>query len=315
MIEGILIEGLVYGIMALGVFIAFRVLDFADLTVEGSFPFGAAAGGALLAGGAAAPAALLAAFAAGALAGCDTSAIHHGFKVPPLLAGIVTMTGLYSVDLRLLGGRANLPLIAVNPVMRWSEAWLGPSVPPVLASAAAFGLGALALVLALDLFFHTELGIAIGALGDNETSVVSVGADPTALRSIGIALANGLAGLSGALAASYQGFADVNFGSGVIAAGLASVMLGELLLPSSRIGVQLLRVLAGSVLFRAIMYAGRSWGYLAGITPNDLRLLNALLVVAALAASRGRARLSRDAALHRAKLGRGSPARGGGGAS
>ncbi|HRZ63568.1 MAG TPA: ABC transporter permease, partial [Spirochaetia bacterium] len=133
--------------------------------------------------------------------------------------------------------------------------------------------------------------------------------------SIGIALANGLAGLSGALAASYQGFADVNFGSGVIAAGLASVMLGELLLPSSRIGVQLLRVLAGSVLFRAIMYAGRSWGYLAGITPNDLRLLNALLVVAALAASRGRARLSRDAALRRAKRGRGSPARGGGGAS
>ena len=315
MIEGILIEGLVYGIMALGVFIAFRVLDFADLTVEGSFPFGAAAGGALLAGGTAAPAALLAAFAAGALAGCATSAIHHGFKVPPLLAGIVTMTGLYSVDLRLLGGRANLPLITFNPVMRGSEAWLGPGVPPVLASAAAFGLGALALVLALDLFFHTELGIAIGALGDNETSVVSVGADPTALRSIGIALANGLAGLSGALAASYQGFADVNFGSGVIAAGLASVMLGELLLPSSRIGVQLLRVLAGSVLFRAIMYAGRSWGYLAGITPNDLRLLNALLVVAALAASRGRARLSRDAALRRAKRGRGSPARGGGGAS
>jgi putative ABC transport system permease protein len=296
MIEGILIEGLVYGIMALGVFIAFRILDFADLTVEGAFPFGASVGGAIIASGVPAPFALLAAFGAGALAGCATSAIHHGFKVPPLLAGIVTMTGLYSIDLRVLGGKANLPLIDVNPVMRASESWLGRGVDPALASCLAFGLGCLALVVALDLFFHTELGLAIGALGDNETSIVSAGVNPVTLRTLGIALANGLAGLSGALAASYQGFADVNFGAGVIAAGLASVMLGELILRSNRIGGQLARVLAGSVLFRAIMYAGRSWGYLAGITPNDLRLLNALLVVLALALSNGKGRLILSAA-------------------
>lgn len=291
MIEGILLEGLIYGIMALGVFISFRILDFPDLTAEGAFPFGAAVGGALIAKGGSPALALLAAFAAGSAAGCATSAIHHGLKVPALLAGIVTMTGLYSIDLRVLGNKANLPLIATNPIMSFSQSWLGPGTDPALASFAAFGLGVAILIIVLDLFFHTELGLSLGSLGDNEASVVSMGVNPVSLRTLGIALGNGLSGLSGALAASYQGFADVNFGSGIIAAGLASVMLGELILGSNRIGVQLLRVFLGSVLFRAIMYAGRSWGYLAGITPNDLKLLTAVLVVLALALSRSKAKL------------------------
>jgi putative ABC transport system permease protein len=291
MLEGILLEGLIYGIMALGVFIAFRVLDFPDLTPEGAFPFGAAVGGAIIASGGSGLIALAAAFAAGALAGCATSAIHHGLKVPALLAGIVTMTGLYSVDLRVLGGRANLPLIAKNPIMRGSESWLGASVDPTVASLLAFTLGTALLLVLLILFFHTEIGVALGALGDNEASVVSAAVNPVRLRTLGIALGNGLAGLSGALAASYQGFADVNFGSGIIAAGLASVMLGELVIRSNRIGVLLVRVFLGSLLFRAIMFAGRSWGYLAGITPNDLKLLTAVLVVAALALSRWKDRL------------------------
>jgi putative tryptophan/tyrosine transport system permease protein len=286
MVEGILLEGLIYGIMAIGVFIAFRVLDFPDLTAEGAFPFGASVGGALIAVGCPAPLALVAAFGAGALAGCATSAIYHGLKVPALLAGIVTMTGLYSIDLRVLGGRANLPLIANNPVMRAAESWLGSSFNTSWASFAAFALGSIVLVVLLDLFFHTEIGVALGALGNNEASVVSAGVDPVRLRTLGTALGNGLAGLAGALAASYQGFADVNFGSGVIAAGLASVMLGELVIRSNRIGVLLVRVIIGSLLFRAIMYAGRSWGYLAGITPNDLKLMTALLVVLALALTR-----------------------------
>ena len=286
MVEGILLEGLIYGIMALGVFIAFRVLDFPDLTAEGAFPFGAAVGGALIASGASGPIALIAAFGAGALAGCATSAIHHGLKVPALLAGIVTMTGLYSIDLRVLGGRANLPLIANNPVLRGSESWLGAQVDPTLASLLAFALGTAVLLVLLALFFHTEIGVALGALGDNEAAVGSAGVNPVRLLTVGIALGNGLAGLSGALAASYQGFADVNFGSGIIAAGLASVMLGELVLRSNRIGGLLLRVLLGSLLFRGIMYAGRTWRYLAGSTPNDLKLLTAVLVVAALALSR-----------------------------
>jgi putative tryptophan/tyrosine transport system permease protein len=291
MIEGILLEGLIYGIMALGVFMAFRILDFPDLTAEGAFPFGASVGGALISAGCPSPLALLAAFGAGALAGCATSAIHHGLKVPALLAGVITITGLYSIDLRVLGGRANLPLIARNPVMRAAESWLGPSFNTSWAAFFAFAILVLLLVVLLDLFFHSEVGVALGALGDNEASVVSAGVNPVRLRTLGIALGNGLAGLAGALAASYQGFADVNFGQGVIAAGLASVMLGELILRSNRIGLLIFRVILGSLLFRAIMYAGRSWGYLAGITPNDLKLLTAVLVIVALALTRWKDRI------------------------
>lgn len=297
MIEGILVEGFVYGILALGVFISFRVLDFADLTVEGSFPAGAAAAasvataawtgaGAGRPSGFAVAAAVVAGFAAGGLAGLATSLIHHRLKVPPLLAGIVTMTGFYSINLRVLGGKPNLPLIKNNPLLNGARSWLGSAVSQDIALLAAAFLAALLVAAVLDLFFHTEMGIAMGALGDNEASVVQAGVNPATLRSGGIVLSNGLAGLSGALAAAYQGFADVNFGSGIVAAGLASVMLGELLIKSQYIGVQLFRVVLGSILFRALMYAARSWGYLAGITPNDLRLLTALLIVGAVAFSK-----------------------------
>ncbi len=302
MIQGIFIEGLVYGILALGVFISFRVLDFADLTAEGAFPFGACAGAAAIAAGAPAAFGLLCAFCAGAAAGAVTALIHHRFHVPALLAGIVTMTGLYSIDLRVLGNRPNLPLIAINPIMRGSENWLGPNADPVFASSLAFAIGTALLLCVLDLFFHTEVGLSLGALGDNEKSVISAGVNPEALRTLGVALANGLAGLSGGLAASYQGFADVNFGQGVIAGALASVMLGELLLRTNKIGIQLLRVILGSILFRGIMYAGRSWGYLAGITPNDLKLLTAVLVVLALALNRAKEKLGQRNAARGAVL-------------
>jgi len=295
MIEGILVEGLIYGIMALGLFISFRVLDFPDLTVEGSFPAGAAAAGAIVgvsgralaagAGGfvaAAAPLlALIAGFAAGAAAGLATSMIHHKLKVPPILAGIVTMTGFYSINLRILGGRPNLPLIKNNPLLDIARGWLGSGIAQDISVFLAALLVALLVAGLMDLFFHTELGIAMGALGDNEASVVQAGINPVSLRTLGIALANGITGLSGALAASYQGFADVNFGAGIVASGLASVMLGELIIKSQFITIQILRVLLGSILFKGLMYVARSWGYLAGITPNDLRLLTALLIIGA----------------------------------
>jgi putative ABC transport system permease protein len=143
-------------------------------------------------------------------------------------------------------------------------------------------------------FFSTEAGIAMGALGDNEAVVIAAGANPVSLRTTGVALSGGLCGLAGALAASYQGFADVNFGSGVVAAGLASVMVGELLLKSNRIGPQIARVVLGSIMFRGLMFAGRSYGYLIGMTPNDLRLVTALLVIGAIAL--GRVRKKRRAA-------------------
>ncbi len=282
MIEAILVEGLVYGILALGVFVSFRVLDFPDLTAEGAFPLGAAAAAALISAGANPVVAMLGAFTAGALAGAATGSIYATLRVPSLLAGIVVMTGLWSVNLRVMGGKANMPLIANNPVMDAAYGLLPGSSDW---SAALFFLIVAACVLGLlALFFSTEAGIAMGALGDNESVVISAGSNPKVLRTSGVALSGALCGLSGGLAASYQGFADVNFGSGVVAAGLASVMVGEFLFRSNRIGVQLVRVLIGSIAFRAIMFAGRKYGYLVGMGPNDLRMVTALLVVGAVAA-------------------------------
>ncbi len=291
MIEAVLVEGFVYGVLALGVFVSFRVLDFPDLTAEGAFPLGAAAGAALVGAGAHPAVAMCGALLAGALAGAATGAIYAALRVPSLLAGIVVMTGLWSVNLRVMGGRANVPLIARNPVMDAAYA-LAPAAPD-WSAALFFGLVAACVVAALALFFSTEAGIALGALGDNEAVVVAAGSNPAVLRTAGVALSGALCGLSGGLAASYQGFADVNFGSGVVAAGLASVMVGEFLLRSNRIGAQLVRVVIGSIAFRAIMFAGRKYGYLVGMGPNDLRLVTAALVVGAVAA--GRLRSGRSA--------------------
>jgi putative ABC transport system permease protein len=286
-IEAVLVEGLVYGILALGVFLSFRILDFPDLTAEGAFPLGAAAAAAMIAGGANPVVAMLAAFAAGGLAGAATGSIYAALKVPSLLAGIVVMTGLWSVNLRVMGGKANMPLISDNPVMDAAYGLL-PNAGD-WSAALFFALVAATVLALLALFFSTEAGIALGALGDNEAVVVAAGSNPKVLRTSGVALSGALCGLSGGLAASYQGFADVNFGSGVVAAGLASVMVGEFLFRSNRIGVQLVRVMIGSIAFRAIMFAGRKYGYIIGMGPNDLRLVTALLVVGAVAAGRFKA--------------------------
>ena len=256
MIEAILVEGLIYGILAMGVFITFRILDFPDLTVEGSFPLGA-------------------------LAGSLTALIHTELRVPPLLAGIVVMTGLYSINLRVMGGRSNIQLIGNRPLINFSTTWL-PSVTPELASAIFFSLIILILIVILDLFFHTEYGLTLGALGDNIKVVIASGSNPTRFKVVGVALANALVALAGALASQHHGFADVNLGAGVVALGLASVMIGELILRTNRIGIQLFRVVLGAVIFKAILFGARFYGYIAGITPNDLRLLTALMIVISL---------------------------------
>lgn len=254
MVEGILVEGLIYSILALGVFVSFRILDFPDLTVEGSFPAGAAAGAIVASAlglspsgflrALAVPAGMVAGFIAGGVAGFCTAAVYHKLKVPALLAGIVTMTGFYSINLRILGGKPNLPLITNNPMLKLARSFLGGILPPEWSLFVSCLLICLLLFGLLDLFFHTEIGIAMGALGDNENAVIQAGIRPNRLRTWGIILANALPGLSGAMAAAYQGFADVNLGQGVVAAGLATVMLGELVVHSQFIGVQLARVIA-----------------------------------------------------------------------
>ncbi len=280
MIESILVEGLIYGIMVLGVFITFRVLDFPDLTVDGTFPLGAAlmVQGILL--GMNGWLALLIAFIGGVLAGTITALIHNYLKVPNLLAGILTMTMLYSINIRILGNRANVPIIDQKTLLSDVSSRFSGVIPDEYILLAFFVVVALGIKLLVDLFFHTDLGMTIGAMGNNEQMVVSQGINPKTLKTIGLGLSNGLVAVSGAFAAQYLGFADVGLGQGIIISGLASVMIGEFLVrKSNRIGVLTLCALAGSILFHAVMYVGRYYGYVIQMTPNDLNLIKGLLII------------------------------------
>ena len=283
MIEGIFVEGLIYSIMALGVFFTFRILDFPDLTVDGSFPLGAVIMAACLHQNVNPVAGLFTALAGGILAGIVTAEIHNRLKVPHLLAGILTMTMLYSVNIRILSNRANLPLLRVDTIITHIHRWSEGILTPEWASLIFFILVVFFIKKTMDLFFITDMGLLFGALGNNEQMVRTQGVNPAVLKSIGVGLSNGLVALSGAFAAQYQGFADVNLGQGIVVSGLASVMLGEFLLKSNRISILTLRVVLGAILFKAIMYLGRYYGYYINMTPNDLKLIAGILIIISLA--------------------------------
>ncbi|QEN07602.1 ABC transporter permease [Oceanispirochaeta crateris] len=286
MIEGILVEGLIFGILALGVFITFRILDFPDLTVDGSFPLGAVTAGSCLQAGMHPLLALILAFVAGAAAGTVTAVIHNKLKVPNLLAGILTMTMLYSVNIRVLGNRANLPLLKlrtiIDDVMVLSEPLMSYTIALLLFFLIVFFM----IKFLLDIFFMTDMGLSMGAMGNNEQMIITLGVNPDTMKIIGLSLSNGLVGLSGALFAQYQGFADVNLGQGIVVSGLAMVMLGEFLIRSNKIYFLTFRVLLGAILFKAIMFYGRYYGYYIHLTPNDLKLITGLLIILSLTISK-----------------------------
>jgi putative ABC transport system permease protein len=282
MIEAIFVEGLIYSIMALGVFFTFRILDFPDLTVDGSFPMGAVIMAMSIKSGISLPVGLLLSLTGGILAGFVTAAIHNYLKVPHLLAGILTMTMLYSINIRILGGRANLPLLRVETVMTKVSDMTHRFMPEEIAYLVFFLAVVLIIKLMMDIFFHTDMGLVFGALGNNQQMVVTQGINPATMKLIGVGLSNGLVALSGAFAAQYQGFADINLGQGIVISGLASVMLGEFLLKSEKISILTTRVILGAILYKAIMYLGRYYGYYVNLTPNDLKLLSGILIIVSL---------------------------------
>ncbi len=288
MIYGILIEGLIYGIMVLGVFVSFRVINFCDMTVDGAFPLGGCILAACLLHGIPPVFALSLAFFGGAFAGLVTTLIYTRFRIPDLLAGILVMTMLYSINLRVMSNRANISFLRIETIFSKSAAWterVFPALPPEAGILLFLIIFVAVLKGLLDLFFHTDMGLTMGALGANEQMVVSQGVDPKILRGIGVSFGDGLAALSGAFAAMYNGFADVGSGTGVIVGGLASLMLGEFIIRSNKISMQTLRVLLGSILYRALMFAGRSYGYRIGLTSNDLKLVTGLLIILCLVIS------------------------------
>lgn len=281
MISSIIIEGLIYGIMVLGVFATYRVLNFCDMTVDGSFPMGACVLAACLTHGINPVASLFIAFGCGVLAGLVTTLIYTKLKIPDLLAGILTMTMLYSINLRIMSNKANISLLRVTTIFSGLESEWGIVIFLLIFVAV--------LKLLLDVFYNTDLGLTMGALGSNPQLIVSQGVNPNIVRGIGICFGNGMAALAGAFAAMYNGFADVGMGTGVVVSGLASLMLGEFVLKSNKIGLQTFRVLVGSIIYRALMMLARSYGYIIHMTPNDLKLVTGVLIIICLIVSRTKA--------------------------
>lgn len=289
MISSIIIEGLIYGIMVLGVFATFRVLNFCDMTVDGSFPLGACVLAACLSSGLPPSISLFTAFVAGLFAGLVTTGIYTYLKIPDLLSGILTMTMLYSVNLRIMSNRANISLLRIPTFFSKVHAFMSvhfPAVDSEWGIAIFLVIFVFALKFLLDLFYHTDLGLTMGVLGSNPQLVISQGVNPSVVRGIGICFGNGLASLAGAFAAMYNGFADVGMGTGVVVSGLASLMLGEFIIRTNKISLQTLRVLVGSVIYRALMMVARSYGYKIYMTANDLKLMTGILIIICLIITR-----------------------------
>lgn len=271
---GAIIQGLLYGLMAIGVFLSFRILDYADLTVDGSITLGAAVAASLIVSGVNPIMATLAAPFAGAAAGWVTGILHTKFSITPLLSGILTMTGLYSINLRVMG-RPNIPLLR-QPVIFEYLTGLGMDLRTselILSTAVA-----LLFIVALFYFLNTETGQALRATGDNETMMRSLGVNTHRMKILGLSLSNALVALSGAMVAQYQGFADISMGIGMIIAGLASVIVGEVLLGATSILARLSAVVIGSIIYRLVIALVLRLGF----QPTDLKLFTALIVTIAL---------------------------------
>ncbi len=282
MLETILIEGFIYGIMVLGVFVSYRTLNFCDMTVDGAFPLGGCILAVCLLTGIPAPIALLLAFFGGCLAGLCTTMLYTKLRIPDLLSGILMMTMLYSINLRIMNNRSNISFLRIETPFSKITAFFKeqfPTLPSELGILLFLLLFIVILKALLDLFFHTDLGLTMGALGANEQMIISQGVNPQIIRGIGVCFGDGLASLAGAFAAMYNGFADVGSGSGVIVSGLASLMLGEFIIRSNKICWQTLRVLLGSIIYRALMVIARKYGHFINLNPNDLKFITGALII------------------------------------
>src|SRR5688572_25591314 len=278
--------GLVFGLVALGVFLSFRVLNFPDLTVDGSFPLGAAVAAALIVGGVDPFAATAVAIAAGAAAGLVTAFLNLRFGILHLLASILTMIALYSINLRIMG-RPNVALIGAETVLT-PFADLGLKnlyLKPLFAGVVLIIVGGL-----MIRFLLSAYGLAMRATGSNPRMARAQGIATQATTYAGMAISNGLVALAGALFAQMNGFADVTIGTGTIVVGLAAVIVGETLVPTRGVVAAVLACAVGSIVYRLAVALALEADML-GLQASDLNLITAVLVGAALVLPAGRGRL------------------------
>jgi len=282
-------QGFLFGFLGLGVLITFRFFRFPDLTAEGSYPLGGAVAASLLVSGFDPFSATAIAVLAGACAGIATALIHTKLRINNIIAGIVVMTALYTVNLRVMG-RANIPLLTTptvtGDVVKALDA-LGLPVPESPLTT-IFVLLAIVIVLGLLLaaFFRTDLGLAVRATGENEAMIRALGVDTDRTKMVGLALSNVFIALSGALVAQNHGFADIGMGIGILVTGAAAVLIGEAIFGDRTIGWWIVAALTGVVIYRLLV----ALALRVGMEPIDLRFITAVLLLLALALPRFRLR-------------------------
>ena len=275
-IRGAISQGLLWSIMAIGIYITYRILDISDLTSEGSFALGAATLASLTVSGAHPLLALLLSAIAGGIAGLITGLMHIKLKIPTLLAGILSMTGIYSINLRIMG-KANVSLNNQETILSTVADFLG--LAKERDAALIVGLFfSIIVILLLYLLLNTELGYAIRATGTNENMIRASGVNTNFTKVLGLMIGNALIALSGGLVCQYNGYADVAMGIGAIVIGLASVIIGEVFFGKNKIFLSLLGVIIGSIIYRIIV----TLVLRAGFPANDMRLFTAILVAIAI---------------------------------
>lgn len=268
-------QGVVWAVMALGVYITFRLLDIADLSAEGSFPLGAAICATLITNGVHPIFATIAAFFGGGLAGVVAGWIHTKLKIPALLTGILLLTALYSINLHVMTGRPNIALLGqstlysiVQEATGWSKN-LSVTVVTLLILAI--------IIILLVTFLNTEIGLALRATGDNETMSSANGINTKRMKTLGYMLGNGLIALAGALVAQKDGFSDIGMGIGTIVIGLASIIVAEVILPNKPLAIRMISLILGSFVYRLIIDIILNQ-QLISIRATDLRLFSAILL-------------------------------------
>ncbi len=275
-------QGLLFAFLGFGVLLTFRFFRFPDLTAEGSYPLGGAVVAALLVAGANPFAATLGAALAGAGAGILTALIHTRLRVNAIIAGIIVMTAVYSVNLRVMG-RANTPLLSTRSVFGDIVAGLNaigiPAVENAATNIAILAVFVVIVALLLAAFLRTDLGLAVRATGENETMIRALGVDTDWTKIVGLGLSNFLIALSGALVAQNHGFADIGMGIGILVTGAAAVLIGEAIFGDRTIGWWIAAALVGVLIYRLLVVLA----LYVGLQPTDLKLITAVLLLLALA--------------------------------
>ena len=264
--------GLLYTLLTLGLFISYRILDIADLTVDGSFTLGAAAAVMLTIMGHPILA-LLAAALVGSIAGMITATLQTKLKVNPILSGILTMTALYSINIMIMGNKSNVSLLGEATIFTMAKEAIGTVASGLLVG----GIGVLVICLLMSMFLYTKLGLSIRATGDNEDMVRSSSINVDRMKIVGLALANALVALSGALVAQKQAFADVSMGTGMVVIGIASLIIGEVLVDivvkQRGIKANIIAAVVGSIIYRFIISAALA----VNISATSMKLVSAII--------------------------------------